>query len=245
MKYLVMAFLMSQAADAELARIDEWAKTQPENGLGKAGIADEYYKVSKKFPKEKARFMDKANEFWLAGWSDLQEFHQDKIRENLRKIYAGPAAPGKALDKSWSQGQFIKADVSSAIVHSGAYAIRVFPQKSNTGLAEGLKIKVKVQPGKEHVLSFWSLSDGVDGDESVVLHVYDGSGKEVQTQTASLRKDVPVWAPVKWTFTPPEGAVNAEFVQVTSSKKGAFYIDDFSLKIAGVETFKDGGLEGK
>jgi len=237
--------LALQAADAELARIEEWSKGQPDNGLGKAGIADEYYKTSKKFPKEKARFMDKANEFWLAGWPTLQEFHQEKIRENLRKIYAGPGPGGRALGNGWSVGQFVKADVSTAIVHYGSFSMRVLPQKTNIGLAEGVKIKVNVQPDKEHIFSLWSLSDGVDGEETCVLHVYDASGKEVQTQVSPLPKDTPIWAPIKWTFTPPVGATNAIFIYLTASKKGTIYLDDFSLKVNGTEVFKDGGFEGK
>lgn len=240
----LLVLLVLQTADGEMARLEEWAKAQPDNGPGCVGIGDEYYQVAKKFPKDKQRFLDKANEWWAKGWPNLDQFWKDKTRANLLKIYAGPNVAGRPL-RDWAQGQFAKADVASTCVHSGAGAMRILPQKTNIGLAEAVTLPLKLTAAKECVVSFWSLSSGTDGGETAVLHVYDAKGKEVATGVFSIPSDTPVWTKVQTTVTLPPGAERANFIYLTSSKTGTIYVDDLSVKLDGKETARDGGFEGR
>lgn len=242
MKHMLIAILLSQASDAEMARIDEWAKGQPENGPGRIGVGDEYFKAVKKFPKERARFMDKANEWWAKGWPDLDPIWKDKTRESLRRIYAGQPAPAKGL-RDWGVGQFVKADCASTCVRSGLYSMRLLPQKTNIGLAEAATTRFAVKGVKEISASLWSLSDGTDGGETAVIHVYDGRGKEVATALFNIPSDTPVWIKCEAKVTLPDDAATATFIYLSSSKKGTVYVDDLSIKGDAKELLPNGSFD--
>lgn len=240
----LLLLLAIQTADGELARIEEWAKAQPDNGPGCIGVGDEYYQAAKKFPKDRQRFLDHANEWWSKGWPNLDTFWKDKTRVNLRKIYAGPGGAGRPL-REWTSGQFVKADVSSAVVHGGGSSMRLLPQKTNIGLAEAVTLTLKVKGAKELVGSFWTYSDGTDGGETAVIHVYDGKGKEIATALFAVPSDTPVWVNAKATVSLPDGAETAKLIYLSSSKAGAIYVDDVTVKADGKELVHDGGFEGR
>jgi hypothetical protein len=244
LRTMAVLLLALQTADGELARIDDWSKTQPDNGPGQIGVGDEFYRAAKKFPKDRQRFLDKANEWWAKGWPNLDEFWKDKTRANLRKIYAGPMAAPRPL-RDWAQGQFVKAELSSAAAHSGGSSMRLAPQKINPGLAEAVTMTFKVKAAKDLAVSFWTYSDGTDGGETAVVHVYDAKGKEIATALFSFAADTPVWVKAEAKLPLPDGADTVKFIYLTSSKVGVIHVDDVSAKVDGKETLRDGGFEGR
>jgi len=244
MKYLAMAFLMSlQAVDAELARIEEWAKTQPDNGPGKIGIGDEYYKATKKFPKDKAKFMDKANEAWAKGWPDLDVFWKDKTSVNLKKIYAG-AGGSKPLPKGWSAWQTFRGSISGEMAHSGGYALRIEPNK-NTGLSQCFNCTpVAVQPGKPFVFSYWALSDGTNLPNIGFAACWrDATNQATGTTETGFVANCPVWTHVTVSGTVPEKTVAVHVNCICALQQGFMMFDDISLLVDGKEMIQNGGFE--
>ena len=245
MKHLMLALLLSQAADTEMARIDEWAKGQPENGPGRIGVGDEYFKAVRKFPKERSRFMDKANEWWAKGWPDLDAIWKMKARERLSKVYAAatPAPERKLPVTGWTAIGGAKAD--SLRVRTGSSALHLKIARKDGGLADiGGSESFDVIAGTEIEVTAWVLTDGTDGSEDKFGFVlYDAKGKSLATKELLASKDTPVWTKLSEKFELPKGAVRGKFGILISSKVGDIWYDDFSVKVDGKEQLPNGSFE--
>ena len=241
MKTMMMALLMClQGVDAEMARIEEWAKTQPDNGPGKIGIGDEYFKATKKFPKDKAKFMDKANEAWAKGWPDLDPFWKQKTTESLRKIYAG-AGGFKPLPKGWSAWQGFKGSVSGEMHHSGGFALKIEPNK-NTGLSQCFNCTpVAVQPGKPFTFSYWALSDGTNlPNIGVAVCWRDTVNQATGNTETGFVANCPVWVKVIATGTVPEKTSAVHINCICALTTGFMMFDEMSLVVDGKELINGG-----
>lgn len=242
-RLLAFLLLALQAGDAEMARIEEWAKSQPDNGPGKIGVGDEYYKASKKFPKDRARFIEKASEWWGKGWPDLDAFWKDKTRDNLKRIYASSAGPaGRPVSKEWTVES---VTVSGERVKSGLSAARVSMAKDG-GLHHAMKLSVNLSPGsKSAEVSAWVLTDGTDSaNDDLKVLVAGADGKLISAPSSSIAQDLPVWRLVRLTV-PCEGGAKLSVFFEFQSVKGVAFVDDVSIKIDGKEMMKDGGFEGR
>lgn len=232
MKILLALLLLTQA-DAEFARLEEWAKAQPDNGPGRVGVGDEYWKAAKKFPKERMRFMDKANESWASGWPMLDAVWKDKTRENLRKLYCVSA--------------FSKGNVSGERVRSGVLAARLPMPKGNEGnYHQPLKLDVAIPAGAKSIeVSAWVLADGTDStNDDMKPCVSSGAGKLLSATGSPIPMDLPVWTRISQTIK-GDGAQKLSLVFEFQSRSGTVYVDDVSVKVDGKELLRDGGFEGK
>jgi hypothetical protein len=233
-----------QTADGELSRIEEWSKSQPENGPGAVGIGDEYFKASKKFPKEKQKFIDHANEWWSKGWPNLDQFWKDKARENFKKLYASPAGGAtKPLSKpEWTGDGSV---VTGERVHSGNFAAKMAMPKGNEGnFAQPLKTEVKVPPGaKEIEISAWVLADGTNNANDDMKPLVYGAGAKLLSATGTaIEMDIPVWRKISQTVS-AEGATRVQVVFEFQSRQGVVFVDDVSIKCDGKEILTNGGFE--
>jgi hypothetical protein len=233
-----------QGADAEFARIEDWSKTQPDSGPGAMGIGDEYYKAAGKFPKDRSRFMDKANEFWLKAWPALDQFWKDKTRENLKKIYASHGFAGaRTLPKTeWMTDG---ASITSERVHTGNFAVKLIMPKGNEGnFHQPLKTDLKIPIGtKEVEVSAWVLSDGTDKfDDAIKPTLSDIDGKVLAAPGGAIPIDVPIWKKVSLKI-PAARAVRLLLIFEFKSRQGVVFIDDVSVKFDGKEALPNGGFE--
>lgn len=244
MKTIMMAFLLSlQAADAELTRIEEWSKTQPENGAGRIGVGDEYYKATKKFPKDKAKFMEKANEWWAKGWPELDAVWKDKTRENLKKIFATPA-PARALTVGdWKSVD--KMVASGERVHSGMSAAKIsFPKGNEGSWLHMLKWEGQLPAGvQEVVVTAWVLSDGTNNvNDDMKPHLVGPNGEIIYSTGTPIPMDFPLWKKLE-VKVPAKGAVRLHLFFEFQSRLGTVYVDDVSIKADGKELLTNGGFE--
>lgn len=239
MKTMMMVlFLALQTADQEMTRIEEWTKTQPDTGPGHIGIGDEYYKASKKFPKEKAKFMDKAIEHWSKGWTDLDPVWKAKTRESMKKIFFVSGA--KKVATGWKGD---KVTVSGECVHSGQFAARI-PLKRNADIGtDQFKYDLSLPRGvKEVVVSAWVFSDSTDENQDTLkpsLFTFKGELKQGATP---IPCDYPVWNEVKCTVD-ATGCAKMTLMFEFASRTGTVYIDDISVKADGQELMPNGGFE--
>ncbi len=239
----LIVLLALQTADAEMSRIEEWAKSQPDNGPAKIGIGDEYYKAARKFPKDRVRFMDRASDSWAAGWPDLDEFWKDKTRENLKKIYTSPAgAATRAISKEWTVETVA---VSGERVRSGAFSARITMAKDGA-LHHAMKMSVNVPAATLSAeISAWVLTDGTDSTEDDLKVITNNAeGKLLSAPGVGFSKDLPVWRQSKITVSCEKVSKLMVFFEF-QSKKGVAFVDDVSVKLDGKEMVKDGGFEGR
>ena len=243
MTRLLVILLALQTADAEMARLDEYAKGQPDIAPAKIGIGDEYYKAARKFSKDRLRFMDKASEYWAAGFPGLDDVWKDKTRENLKKIYSSPAGAGaRPVSKEWTVESVV---LSGERVHSGLSAARVAMAKDGA-LHHAMKMSVNLAPGSKSVeVSAWVLTDETDSaNDDLKVLIAGKDGKILAAPGAAIVADVPAWRLVKLTVPCDGGAKLSVFFEFQSSK-GVAFVDDVSIKVDGKELMKDGGFEGR
>lgn len=243
MTTLLIALLL-QAADAELSRIEEWAKGQPDNGAARVGVGDEYWKSSKKFPKDRLRFVDRANEAWATGWPMLDAFWKDKTRDNLKRLYASAAGPAV---RPLAKGEWISdgAAVSGERVRSGVASARIPMPKGNEGnYAQPLRCDIKLPAGaKELEVSAWVLADGTNSANDDMKPVVTGAGgKLLSAAGTAIPMDVPVWTPVSQKLK-VDGAVKVSVYFEFQSRQGIVFVDDVSVKCDGKELLANGGFE--
>lgn len=234
MKSLLLFLLALQTPEAELERLEAWAKTQPENGPGKVSVGDEYYKASKKFPKERLRFIDKANEAWTSGWPMLQDVWKDKVRQNLRKMFQaqGPVAP---LPKLWITDG---ASASPERVRTGRFGAKILATKDGA-LHHSLKATFTVPSGVKQVeVSAWVLTDETESSEDDLKVVaYGSGGNVVKADGASIPQDMPAWTKLSVTL-PTEGAQKITVYFEFRSTKGVAFVDDIDVKAGDKVLFK-------
>jgi hypothetical protein len=239
--FITMLLLSLQAADNEMTRIEEWAKTQPDSGPGRIGVGDEYYKAVKKFPKEKARFMEKANEWWAKGWPDLDAVWKEKTRESLKKIFA-TSAPSKGVVADW-KGE--KVTASGERVHSGMFASKIqFPKGNEGNWLHMLKWEGQLPNNVvEVVVTAWVLSDGTNSvNDDMKPHLTGPNGEIIYSTGTPIPMDFPLWKKLE-VKVPAKGASTLRLFFEFQSRLGTVYVDDVSVKADGKELLLNGGFE--
>lgn len=244
MRVLILASLvLLQSTDEELVRIAEWAKTQPENGPGAIGVGDEYFKSAKKYPKDRQKFLDQANEWWAKGWPQLDSFWKDKTRDTLRKIYAAPVSAVHPIQKQeWTTDGVV---ATSERVHSGNFAAKLpMPKGNPDGYHQPLKNDLKLPAGcKELEISAWVLADGTNSsDDDMKPLVSDAKGKLLSATGTPIQSDIPVWTKITQ-IIPCVGAVRLQVFFEFKSRQGIVFVDDVSIKCDGKELLPNGGFE--
>lgn len=232
--FKVLALLLAaQAADVEFARIEEWAKSQPENGPGKISVGDEFYKASRKFPKDRVRFMDRANESWAAGWPLLQDTWKDRVRQNLRRMFASPVGV-QPLPKVWTVET---VTASPERVRSGRFAARITMSKDGN-LHHAMKAVFAVPPGAKTVdVTAWILTDETESaEDDLKVIVFGGDGKVMTAVGSPIPIDVPAWTKVT-VSVPVDGAARFGVFFEFKSTKGVAFVDDVEVKIGDVSLF--------
>lgn len=246
--------LLAKGSDKGLAAIAQKDIEGATTGPLKVGIGDGWVDLQKKFPKNRASILERASKWYADAWQDLDSVWKTKMREQLKKLNAVPADPEKRIPNSaaptgWSAlGDVYGTFIDESFAHSGRKSLKVAKPGNKDPSATNLAgtVSIPTKGAKKHELTFFYLTDGTDSDINLQILFKDAAGKQCAKEGGMmLLSDEPWWHHVRVEIDSPDEAIRVAIAVSGKLKKGAGWLDDFSLKVEGKELFQNGGLEDK
>lgn len=214
----------------------------------KVGMGDEWVAAAKKFPALSRIFYDRASQWYIKGWPDLDNVWKERSRIQGLKLAAArpPGGAAKALPNGWSGDQVVPGMkipvLDGTISHTASYSVKMIPadEKVKGVFSQLNSDAIAIPPrSKEAEFSAWVMSNGTENpNDRVVLFFLDKSLHPV-----SIPLDTPFWNRVSAKVVIPEGTTGAMLGVVQASKKGNVWVDDASVKIDGKEVLKSPSFE--
>lgn len=249
MPYLV------HSKDATLKNLAEHEldETRTVTAQQKVAMGDEWVAAAKKLPALNKIFYDRASQWYVKAWPDLEGPWKVKLRDQAKKLAAArpPGSPRKGLPTGWVETagmSGIPPVLDGTISRTGSISAKLLPpeEKAKTGSASILRtdlIPIQVKPVE---LLAYTLSDGTDnGTDRVAIGFFDAGGNSLAYHQAFLPNDLPFWTPVTIKATPPDKAARMDVEFWQYSKKGNIWIDDVSIKVEGKDIMKNGSFEDR
>lgn len=237
-----LALLLQQGFDESMKKLADDLAAAP-NGASKVGVGDEFVKLTKKHPKKRAELIDAALDCYAKAWPDLDPLWKTKLRENVRRICAGPQGNRVMPVGDWKPDQAV---LSGELVHAGASSAKITMYKDGATRLQLTAAVLLPADSKMLEVTAWVLSDGTNAAiDGLQVQVDDGTGKILAAPGAMIDPDFPVWRKLAHSIEVPKGGKRATLIFVFSSSKGIVYVDDVSAKCDGRELLKNGGFEGK
>lgn len=219
----------------------------------KVGMGDEWVAAAKKLPALNRIFYDRASQWYVKAWPNLDGPWKQKLRDQAKKLAASrpPGAARKGFPSGWidtaSMNGFPPV-LDGTIARTGSMSAKILPpdEKAKTGSASIVKTEMlPIQPKPVELIAY-TLSDGTDnGTDRVAIGFYDAGGNSLAYHQAFLPVDLPFWTPVTIKATPPDKAARVDVQFWQYSKKGNIWVDDVSLKVDGKEVVKNGSFEDR
>lgn len=231
-----LALQSYEEAAAKLAEDLAAAATGP----AKVAVGDDCVKLLKKFPKKRPELLDAASDAYGKAWPELDAVWKTKMRENVRRVFAGPPGSKPMPAGEWKADQ---AALSGDLVHAGTAAAKITMYKDGATRLQLTSIFAFPPGSKLLEVTAWVLSDGTNAaTDGLQVQVDDGTGKILAAPGAMIDADFPVWRKLTHKIEIPAGGKRANVIFVFASSKGTVYVDDVSAKVDGKELLK-GGFE--
>lgn len=222
-----------------------------DSGPKKIGMGDEWVLASRGFPSLSRIFYDRASQWYISSWQDLQGPWKDKARQQGAKLAASrpPGSPRKGLPSGWQAETAIGGARSpvldGSISHTGSYSIRMVPADEKVaGSWSGLKSDLIPVSGKSMEISAFVRSDGTENSgDRIFVNLFDQNGVGFGTVGPFIPTDVPFWGMVIIKVDMNPNTSRIQFGVQMQSKKGAIWVDDCSVKVDGKEVLKNASFE--
>jgi hypothetical protein len=218
----------------------------------KVKMGDEWVNAAKKFPALSRIFYDRATQWYVKAWPDLDDTWKVKSRAQGRKLAASrPGAPSKKeLPNGWVSDAGVGGKPSSAdgsIARTGSYSLKLAAADLKVKNSASI-VKTELIPvtGKSMEVSAYVLADGTENvGDKIFVNYFDQGGVGVGTVLALIPTDVPFWSRVVLKAEIPNNIVAVQFGVSMNSKNGGLWVDDVSVKFDGKESLKNGSFEEK
>lgn len=241
MPYLVHSkdTTLKTIADHELDATHTATATQ------KVGMGDEWVAAAKKFPALSRIFYDRASQWYILGWPDLDPVWKGKLREQGARLAAsrppGPARRG--VPSGWKiEAGSPSSDGTAA--RTGSYSIKL-PSDPKQEVFFKSDV-IQVVPNNKIEYAAFVRSDGTDNkNDQIILNFFDRDGRLVGVGGVPIPVDVPFWNYVAGKADVPPEAIFVKLGAAVRSKKGSLWVDDMSLKLDGKESVKNPSFEDK
>lgn len=211
----------------------------------KVGMGDEWVAAAKKSPALSRIFYDRASQWYILGWPDLDPVWKGKLREQGAKLSAsrppGPARRG--VPSGWKiEGGSPSSD--GTVARSGSYSIKM-PSDPKQEVFFKSDV-IQLVPNNKIEYSGFVRSDGTDNKtDQIILNFFDKDGRLVGVAGVPIPIDVPFWNYVSGKADVPPEAIFVKLGAAVRSKKGTLWVDDVSLKLDGKESVKNASFEDK
>jgi len=246
---------LAKGSDKSLASAaqKELDPSNSETGPKKVGVGDDWVIAARKNPALATMIYDHASDIYAEAYPKLDMLWKAKVREQGKKLAASrpPGPARKAFPSGWVVGNpnlKAVASVDGTIAHSGSYSIKL-PEKDAKDLKSDIAFesdRIPVQAKQKLDLRVYGLADQTDDPgDSFFVHLFDASGTGVGTFAAVLPTDVPVWRKFEIKNEIPSNIVFITVGILKRSKAGTIWVDDFSVKLDGKESVKNGSFEEK
>lgn len=219
-------------------------------GVQKVGMGDEWVSASKKFPALNRIFLDRASQWYVSAWPDLDNLWKQKAREQAKKI--STASPQgitrKNLPKGWTTGdatQAIQPILDGTFARSGSYSIKLLPPNPKVSTSvNSFNSDPFLIVGNEVEYSAFVRTENTSRDDDQVGVIFtDATGGLLEISTQKIPKDLPFWNRVSGKVKVPANATHARISAGLRSKDGTAWIDDMSVISNGKELVKNRSFE--
>lgn len=242
MPYLVHSKDTTLKTLAEHELDGESLKTAPQ----KVGMGDEWVSAAKKFPALNRIFLDRANQWYLKAWPDLDGLWKDKSREQGAKLAASRPAgiSRKGLLKKWSLSN---ASIDGSVARTGSHSIKILPVDPKISTSDsGIQSDSIPMTGQEVKYSAYARTDKTEGKtDQVYVSFFDKDGVLLQIVAQNIPADTPFWNKVGGTIKVPANTAAMRFGTAVRSKKGDTWIDDASVLVDGKEFLPNPSFEDR
>lgn len=235
-----------KAKKQEINAALEAEKKADDNQFTAVEIGDAWAKAIPKSNGARQACLDRASWWYAKAWAKLDDFGKMKLRERLAKLYRPANARQAVMPEKWGGpvDPMHKLDALSPVVHSDNAAFKLVPGAKAKNASFLRSPTIGLPKGKVVEFSAWVLSDGTDSfDDAIRFSVADASGKPLQTKALSIPTDTPVWTRLSERVELGDAPGRASIEVVSFSVKGFVVVDDFSLRVDGVEVLKGGSFE--
>lgn len=218
----------------------------------KVVMGDEWVAAGKKFPALSRIFYDRATQWYVKAWPNIDGVPKQKLRAQGAKIAASrpPGAPRKGFPAGWEEDKGLAGIlpvIENQIARTGSYSMKIpGPTDKGAGAYSTLKSQVYPITGKKLNATAYVLTDGTTNPtDKVSVWFYDEGGNFMvfDIKSSVLSMDTPLWSRHTITADVPEKARSARFVTQVFSKTGNVWVDDVSMKIDDKEILKNGTFD--
>lgn len=211
----------------------------------KVGMGDEWVAAAKKLPALSRIFYDRASQWYIQGWPDLDPVWRGKLREQGARLSASrpPGPARKGVPTGWKiEGGTPSSDGS--VARNGSYSIKMPSDPKQEVFFKSDAIQVV--PNSKIEYSAFVRSDGTDNKtDQIILNFFDKDGRLAGVGGIPIPVDVPFWNYVSGKSDVPPEAIFVKLGAAVRSKKGTLWVDDTSLKVDGKEVLKNPSFEEK
>ncbi|KAK3312033.1 hypothetical protein B0H66DRAFT_571139 [Apodospora peruviana] len=142
----------------------------------------------------------------------------------------GALDPDWTINSSSGTDDIISTSVSTEVVRSGQYALKVAFSNANGGSRTYIQF-VRLEPGAAHELSWWWYSTNAAASTTSRFQLLV-SGESFLTDGATRNGPTGVWTKQTFTFTPKASVVRVLFTVYGNRQEAAntFYVDDILFR---------------
>lgn len=216
----------------------------------KVGMGDEWVAATKKLPALNRIFVDRATQWYVTAWPDLDDVWKTKSREQAVKVSAArpPGNSRKGLPRNWQAGDATVQNLPSidgTFARTGSHSIKIPPSASKVSTAfNGMQSDQIPFAGKAIEYSGYFRTEKTEGQsDELIITFYDATGGLVSLSVQKVPPDLPFWNRVVGKVNAPANATLLRLGSTIRSKNGMTYVDDMSVKVDGKEVLKNGSFE--
>lgn len=246
-----MPFL-SRSGDATLKTLAEH-EMDPQHTMTaaqKVGMGDEWVVAARKFPALSRSFFDRASQWYIAAWPNLDGLWKEKAREQGTKMaVARPLGTSrKGLPRKWQVSNVIAPippTLDGSVAHMGSHSIKIPAADPKISTSDnGIQSDPIPFAGQNIEYSAYVRTNKTERqDDQLYISFFDETGGLVQISAEKIPSDVPFWNHVSGKLKAPANAASVRLGAVVRSKKGIAWVDDMSIKVDGNEILPNPSFE--
>jgi hypothetical protein len=212
----------------------------------KLAMGDEWLGASKKFASLAPQFYDRAGDWYSQAWAGLGEKEKVKLREVARRMTSSrpPGPPRKTFPPAWAQGVGVLVD--GGVARTGSYSMRLPDKDPKAPPPEIIFYSDNIPVAGKKVLelsAYVSTEFNENPSDCIFVQIFDSGGVGVGTWASVVPLDTPFWRKYTVKKDIPEHIVFVRVGAAKRSKSGTLWVDDFSVKLDGVEVLKNRSFE--
>jgi hypothetical protein len=207
----------------------------------KVGMGDEWVTAAKKFPALNRIFLDRASQWYIRAWPDLDGLWKAKSREQAAKLATSrpPGVSRKGLPKKWSSNIAAPAPASidGSVARTGSHSIKIPAGDPKVPSAEnGIQSEPIPLASQEVQYSAYIRTDQTENKtDQLYVSFHDNTGGLLGISAQNIPTDTPFWNKVSGTVKVPPNTTSMRLGTTVRSKKGAVWVDDVSVLVDGRE----------